>query len=267
MTAIDWQTISDPVPVAEYAVTDSPSERIRQYRRGAKMKQFAVGQRLSPPRTQAAVSDIERGRTRMTVELADQFAAIFGVERWDILGCGPRSVETPPQPTWEQQRDALVGALVLITNERDEWKANRDYWVKGLSDFAQEARKTEDALAAMTEGQRVMAAALNEAHAERDRAWREVDHWRRRAWVLKQAVARLRDVSREHQRCAEDFEDWYTEVVAECAAAQEQVAWLTYAIIQAHNGQPMKTRAEWEQERNFSLTPKPRSRLCLTRNV
>ncbi len=54
-------------------------ERIRMYRRMAGLSQSEVGQRLAKPRSHAAVSDIERGKTRITVGLLRELAGILTV--------------------------------------------------------------------------------------------------------------------------------------------------------------------------------------------
>lgn len=66
--------------VYDYAgmgTNDYVAQRIRRARLAADMNQTEVGKRLVPPRTHAAVSDIERGKTAITVEMLMCFAVLF----------------------------------------------------------------------------------------------------------------------------------------------------------------------------------------------
>ena len=58
-------------------VNDYVAQRIRRARLSADMSQGYVGTRLVPPRSHAAVSDIERGKTTITVDLLMCFAVLF----------------------------------------------------------------------------------------------------------------------------------------------------------------------------------------------
>lgn len=61
-------------------------ERLVIARRRALLSQREAGARLNPPRSHAAVSDIERGRTQLTLDLVAQFGRIYGVGRgWLLL--------------------------------------------------------------------------------------------------------------------------------------------------------------------------------------
>lgn len=55
-------------------------KRIRMYRRQSGLSQAEVGRRLAKPRSHAAVSDIERGKTRMTVALLREMALVLSVQ-------------------------------------------------------------------------------------------------------------------------------------------------------------------------------------------
>lgn len=68
-----------PTPEARIA------RRLRLARQERQLSGSDVGRRLDPPRTHAAVSDIERGRTRLTLDLIDQFCRIYGVTRDWVL--------------------------------------------------------------------------------------------------------------------------------------------------------------------------------------
>jgi transcriptional regulator with XRE-family HTH domain len=56
---------------------DYVAQRIREARRESGMNQTEVGKRLVPPRTYAAVSYIEIGKTAITVDLLMCFAVLF----------------------------------------------------------------------------------------------------------------------------------------------------------------------------------------------
>ena len=61
-------------------------ERLVIARKRRLLTQSEAGALLNPPRTHAAVSDIERGRTQLTLDLLAQFARIYGVGRgWLLL--------------------------------------------------------------------------------------------------------------------------------------------------------------------------------------
>lgn len=64
---------------AEIARLTPKRSPLRDARLSAKLNQGEVGKRLNPPRSHAAVSDIERGKTALTTDLLEQFAAIYGV--------------------------------------------------------------------------------------------------------------------------------------------------------------------------------------------
>ena len=53
--------------------------RIRDARKGASMTQAQLGAALIPPRTHAAISDIERGKTHVDVESMTQLASRLDV--------------------------------------------------------------------------------------------------------------------------------------------------------------------------------------------
>lgn len=67
------------------AAEASVARRLRSIRQERRLTGGAVGQRLDPPRTYAAVSDVECGRTRLTLDLIDQFCRIYGVSRDWVL--------------------------------------------------------------------------------------------------------------------------------------------------------------------------------------
>lgn len=52
--------------------------RIRTAREECKLTQADLGRLLSPQRSYAAVSDIERGRTRVDIELLSQLSEVLG---------------------------------------------------------------------------------------------------------------------------------------------------------------------------------------------
>lgn len=61
-------------------------EAIRSVRRRAGLSQSQLAILLTPPRSHAAVSDIERGRTAITVDLLAQLAAALNTEVAALLG-------------------------------------------------------------------------------------------------------------------------------------------------------------------------------------
>lgn len=63
--------------------------RLRELRRARGMSQGDVGRKLAPPRSYAAVSDIELGKTAITVPLAKQFADLYDVPISEIVSAGP----------------------------------------------------------------------------------------------------------------------------------------------------------------------------------
>jgi transcriptional regulator with XRE-family HTH domain len=58
---------------------------LRRLRLSVGLTQGEVGQMLMPPRSHAAVSDIERGETVLTVPLLRQLAAIYRTTTVDVL--------------------------------------------------------------------------------------------------------------------------------------------------------------------------------------
>ena len=64
-------------------MNDYVAQRIRAIRLASNVNQSDVGARLIPPRSYAAVSDIERGKTAITVDLLMCFAVLFDKP----LGC------------------------------------------------------------------------------------------------------------------------------------------------------------------------------------
>ena len=57
---------------------DEVGRRVRRAREERRLSQTELGQLLSPKRSYAAVSDIERGRTKLDVEDLSMLAAILG---------------------------------------------------------------------------------------------------------------------------------------------------------------------------------------------
>lgn len=90
----------------------TPGERVRAYREAKGLSQGELGDRLTPSRTHAAVSDIERGKTRMNVDLADELATVLGVTRWELLGDDPARVVSQDETV-----AALLAALVRAEQE------------------------------------------------------------------------------------------------------------------------------------------------------
>jgi transcriptional regulator with XRE-family HTH domain len=81
------------------------ADQLRAQRVRCRLSQSEVGARLRPPRTHAAVSDIERGKTHLTVPLLMQFADIYGVAI-DING-----------PVMELKQEAADHALAAAQHE------------------------------------------------------------------------------------------------------------------------------------------------------
>lgn len=69
--------MSDICPACGHPLPDTTRARLRQMRQMRGLTCKAVGQLLDPPRSHAAVSDIERGKTRLTVDLLRQFARLY----------------------------------------------------------------------------------------------------------------------------------------------------------------------------------------------
>ena len=76
-------------PTCGRPMADAPDPllaRLVAARHRAGLSGRAVGKLLDPPRTHAAISDIERGKTRLTVGLLRQFAVLYGTTAVALLG-------------------------------------------------------------------------------------------------------------------------------------------------------------------------------------
>lgn len=101
-----------------FTTSDSPGRRVRAYREALGLSQGQLGDCINPARTHAAISDIERGKTQMTVDLADSLAAALGVTRWDLIGDVPLAA-----PDRDEAIAALLAALVRVERENYELRA------------------------------------------------------------------------------------------------------------------------------------------------
>ncbi len=67
-------------------------QRIRTAREEAGLSQEQLGRRLSPPKSHAAVSDIERGKTRVTVSELSRIAVVLSRPLEFFLGATSTAV-------------------------------------------------------------------------------------------------------------------------------------------------------------------------------
>lgn len=67
-------------------------ERIRRARQARGWSQTDLGQRLTPRRSHAAVSDIERGETHLSLDQLDAIATALSVPQEELLGTRPAYV-------------------------------------------------------------------------------------------------------------------------------------------------------------------------------
>ncbi len=95
--------------------------RIRAAREQRKLTQAGLGQLLSPQRSYAAVSDIERGRTKVDIELLSQLSTVLG------------------KPTAFFTEDATLAPVIYRRDQvgTDEQRRETDRAIEGFKQFAQ----------------------------------------------------------------------------------------------------------------------------------
>jgi transcriptional regulator with XRE-family HTH domain len=97
--------------------------RIKEAREALGLSQAALGRLLMPPRTHAAVSDIERGKTRLDVEDLAQLAAILNRDLSYFYGEPPapgivyRRGDRGLTPQAQRQDDAMLEAFKQFARE------------------------------------------------------------------------------------------------------------------------------------------------------
>lgn len=65
--------------------------RIRRAREAKGLLQADLGRRMARPRSHSAISDIERGKTRLDVEELTELARLLDTQLADLLDTGPRA--------------------------------------------------------------------------------------------------------------------------------------------------------------------------------
>ncbi len=90
--------------------------RIRQARQGLGLSQTELGQKLTRPRTHAAISDIERGKTKLDVEELSEFARLLGKTLADFVEAQPPAVlyrrsTATVSPQDRREKDRVIEAF------------------------------------------------------------------------------------------------------------------------------------------------------------
>ena len=73
-------------------MNEEVGRRIRHARQALGLSQTELGRRLARPRTHAAISDIERGKTKLDVEELSEFARLLGKTLADFMEAQPPTV-------------------------------------------------------------------------------------------------------------------------------------------------------------------------------
>lgn len=102
--------------------------RIREAREELGLSQADLGRRLARPRTHAAISDIERGKTKLDIEELSEFAVVLGKDLAYFVEPRPAPAIVYRQGerglTREQQRetDRAVEAFKRFAREQAQQK-------------------------------------------------------------------------------------------------------------------------------------------------
>lgn len=114
------------------SMNEEVGRRVRQAREELGLSQGALGRLLSPPRTHAAVSDIERGKTRLDVDDLSSLATLlrkdlsYFYEDRPTSGVVYRRGDRGLTPQEQQRADRSIEDFKRLARDRAQAKREGD---------------------------------------------------------------------------------------------------------------------------------------------